>query len=225
MLHLQFGDRRRGKRSSSSEQLIQHEAQREDVASRCDFLSKQLFRRHVRRRSRAYVIGATDNRQSKVHDTNSPVAVEHHISRLEVAVNHAALVCRREAGAQLPRDVGCLVFGKASDPPKRRREILAADVLHRQVEEARDFTDVVDAADVRVRNLPRDANLVMELSEASWISLQISGKKFQRDRLPEPEIICSINLAHPAAAEETDNSIPLAENGARREAAMIDRIG
>ena len=94
-----------------------------------------------------------------------------------------------------------------------RRDQVSLDTLRR------------GATQARAKRLTRDANLIVELCEASRVALQLTGKEFQRDRLPEPEIIGSINLTHSPAAEKTDDSIPLAENGAGREAAMIDRVG
>jgi hypothetical protein len=133
-------------------------------------------------------------------------------------------MCSGKPGAQLTGDVSGLVFWEPSDATKRRREIFAADVLHREIEETGDFTDVVDATDIRVRDLARDSNLVVKLSEASGIPLQISWKELQRDGLAEPEIICSVNLTHAPAAEETNDSVSLAEDDTRGEAAVTDRV-
>ena len=72
--------------------------------------------------------------------------------------------------------------------------------------------------------MPRDSNLVVELSEAGGIPLQIDGKEFQRDGLAEPEIIRSVHLTHAAAAKQTDNPVPLAEDGTWRKTAVTDRV-
>jgi len=40
--------------------------------------------------------------------------------------------------------------------------------------------------------------------------------------LTESQIIGSINFTHSAAAKESDDSVPVAENRARREAAVTD---
>ena len=55
-----------------------------------------------------------------------------------------------------------------------RREILAVDVLHRQEQLAVDFADVVDAADVRMRDLPRGPHLVVELRQPRRIARRAS---------------------------------------------------
>jgi hypothetical protein len=73
-----------------------------------------------------------------------------------------------------------------------------------------------------MRDLSRDSNLVVELCEPGRIVLQFGREEFQRDRLTESQIIGSINFTHSAAAKETDDSVPVAENRARREAAVTD---
>ena len=65
-----------------------------------------------------------------------------------------------------------LVLWQPADAPQQRRQILAVHVLHREERVAVGFADVVDAADVRVRDLAREANLVVELREARRIALE-----------------------------------------------------
>ena len=60
-----------------------------------------------------------------------------------------------------------LVLRQPTDAPEQRREILAVDVLHRQETAAVRFAEVVQAADVPVRDLARDAQLVVELRRAA----------------------------------------------------------
>jgi hypothetical protein len=75
-----------------------------------------------------------------------------------------------------------------------------------------------------MRNLSRDANLVMELGEPRRIALQIDWKELQRDGLPETQVVSAVDLAHAAAPEETNNSVSFAENGTRRKAPMVDGV-
>lgn len=46
---------------------------------------------------------------------------------------------------------------------------------------------VRDAADVGMRDLPRDAHLAVELRQVLGIASPQGGKELQRDRLPEPQ--------------------------------------
>ena len=67
----------------------------------------------------------------------------------------ALLVGGGDAGAELPGDLHRLVLGQAADAPQQRGQILAVDVLHRQVVLAIHLADVEDAADVGVGHLAR----------------------------------------------------------------------
>ena len=137
-------------------------------------------------------------------------------------MDHASLVGGRQSRAQLPRDVGGFVFGEAADPAERGRQIFPVHVLHRQIQDAVGFTDVVDAADVRVRDLPRRAHLVVKLRETHRIVTKVLGQELQRDRLPEAHVIGAIDLAHPAAPEKADDAVARIEQRTRCETSVID---
>ncbi len=77
-------------------------------------------------------------------------------------MNHSALVRRGQAGAELARDLESLVAREPADPPEQRREVFPLDELHRQEVLAVGLPDVVDAAHVRVGDLPRRLDLVQE---------------------------------------------------------------
>jgi hypothetical protein len=56
-------------------------------------------------------IVAAGRRDAEVGDADVAVAVDHHVGRLEIAVQHAAFVRRGDAGAQLPRESIALSCG------------------------------------------------------------------------------------------------------------------
>ena len=113
--------------------------------------------------------------QAEVGDADLAGAVEHDVRGLQIAMDDAALVRRGEPGADLARDLERAIFGEAADAPQQRREILAVDVLHRQERAAVDLVDVVDAADVRVRDLPRHAHFGVELRQARGIAIDVGA--------------------------------------------------
>ena len=145
-------------------------------------------------------------------------AVEHDVRRLQVAMEDAPLVRRGQPGAELPRDLERLVLGQPADAAQQRRQVLAVHVLHREEQLAVDLADVVDAADVRVRHLPRGAHLVVELREPRRIVRERRRQELQRDRLAEPQVVGAIDLAHAAAPEQADDAIAAVEDapGANR---------
>ena len=151
--------------------------------------------------------------QAEVGDARAAAAVDHHVGRLQVAVQHASVVRRGEPRAELPRDLERLVLRKPADPLQQRGEILAVDVLHRQEVLAVDLADVVDAADVGMRDLARDAHLGVEaLERASGSDASRSRQELQRDRLAELQVVGAVDLAHAAAPEQADDAVALGED-------------
>ena len=196
------------------EELVENEAERVDVAPRRDLLPGELLRRHVGRCSGANRFARRAG-EPEVGDADLAAAVEHDVGGLEIAVDDVALVRRGEARADLPRDLERAIFGKSSDALQQRGQILAVDVLHRQERGAVDLVDVVDAADVRVRDLPRHPHFGVQLRQSRWIAIDIRRQELQRDRLSELQVVCAVDLAHAAAAEAFDDAVSAAEKSAR----------
>ena len=158
--------------------------------------------------------------QAEIGDADVAFAVEHHVGGFQVAMEHPALVRGGEAGAELARDIDGFVLRNAADPAKQRREILAVDVLHREESAAVRFAEVVQPADVLVRHLPRDPQLVVELRErARFVGRDGVGQEFQRDGLVERQVLGAIDFSHAAAAEQRHQAIAPGDNGSRSEAA------
>jgi hypothetical protein len=120
-------------------------------------------------------------------------------------MQHTAVVRRGQRGAQLACEIGGSVFGKTAEAAQRRGEIFAVDVLHGEKQMAVDFADVVHAADVRMGDLARRADFVVELREADGIVLEAVWQELQGDRLAEPQIVGAVHLAHAALAEHRDD--------------------
>ena len=106
-------------------------------------------------------------------------AVEHDVRRLQIAVEHAALVRRGQPCADLPRELERPFRREATDAAEQRAELLAVDELHREERVALDFVDVVDAADVRMRHLPRHPHFVVELHQPRGIAIDFGGRNLR----------------------------------------------
>ena len=166
VLRDEIRERLRLERPPAREELVEHQAERVDVAPHRDLAARELLGRHVGRRAGADVLHVAHGRQAEVHDADLAGAVEHDVGRLQVAMQDAALVRRREARAELPRDLERLVLRQPADAAQQRREILAVHVLHRQEQLPVDLADVVDAADVGMRRPgARGPDFVVELRE------------------------------------------------------------
>ena len=111
-------------------------------------------------------------------------------------------------------------MSSGSRPIRRSRddEILAVHVLHRQERQPVDLADVVHAAHVLVRHLPRQPDLRVELREADRIGFERRRQELERDRLTEVEVVGAIDLAHPTLPFALDDAIAAGEEGARLEA-------
>ena len=144
------------------------------------------------------------------------VAVDHHVRRLQVAVD-TPRSCAAATPAQSCRAIS-IALSCGMRPMRRSSdgEVFAVHVLHRQEPAAVGVAEVVQAADVLVRDLARDAQLVVELRPARGIAPRRLGQELQRDRLIEREVVGPIDLAHAAAAEQRHEAIAAGDDGAGR---------
>src|SRR5262249_56954078 len=117
-----------------------------------------------------------------------------------VAVDDAALVAGGQTGTQLAGEGNRAIFGKAADTLEQRREILAVDVLHREGAAAVRLAEVVEAADVLVRHLSRDAQLVVELREAGARGRDPLRPKIEGDPLVAGPGVGAVRLCPPPPA-------------------------
>ena len=126
-----LGERRGLEGLASGEELVEHEAERVDVALHGSALAGELLGRHVGGRARdlraALVVVDADG-EAEVGDLRAAAAVDHDVAGLQVAVQHALVVRRGEARAQLARDLDRLVrreavrcAAAARPGPRRRR--------------------------------------------------------------------------------------------------------
>ena len=185
-----------------------------------------MFRRHVGGRSAAYV-GALElagqSRQAEIGDEHVASAVEHDVGRFQIAVQHALLVRRGQSGAEAARDVEGLIGGQATDAAQQRRQVLPIHVFHRDVMLALELADVVNAADVGMRNLARNADLVQKPLEQDTVGGQRRRQEFQRDRLAQLQIGSAVDLAHPAPADERDDAVAAGDKSAGQETLLVGR--
>ena len=131
-------------------------------------------------------------------------------------MDHAALVRGGDAGAELARDVDRLVRRQAPDAAQQRRQVLAVDVFHGEKAAAVGVAQVVEAADVLVRHLAREAQLGVELGEARGVGGDAGGQELEGDRLLEREVFGAVDLAHAAAAEQRHQPVARRHDCPRR---------
>ena len=110
-----------GEGPPAGEQLVEHDAQRVDVALHRGLAAQQLFRRHVRGRAgaaRSARAGLGQYRQTEIGDAHLALGVEDDVGGLQIAVHDPALVRGGDAGANLPAHIERLVLGQPADTPR-----------------------------------------------------------------------------------------------------------
>ena len=211
---------------ASGEQLVEDEPERIHVGALGDAAAGELLGRHVGRRAGdlAHLFGGR-RRQAEVDDADLAAAVDHDVGRLEVAMQHAALVRGGDPGAQLPRHVERLFRRQAADPPQQRGQRLSVDVLHRQVVPALGFADVMDTADVRMGDVAGEPHFGDEALQHVALQDAVHREQLERDALPERQVVGAIDLTHPALTEQADDAVPAGEDAAWRKACLFNRRG
>jgi hypothetical protein len=88
-----------------------------------------------------------------------------------------------------------------------------------------DFADVVDPADVGVRDPPRNAHFILEALEQSLVACGLVWKKLEGYGLAESEIVGAVNLAHPAFSEQRNDAVAPGQQAPRKESAFVQVFG
>src|SRR5687767_3375224 len=101
-------------------------------------MSLQLFRRGVQGRPKEEACTRRPRRVEGAGDAEvgylgMSIFVEQDVVRLDVAVDHPALVGVRQTGADLVPEPGELLAGQPSPPVYKTLEVSARDVLHHYI--------------------------------------------------------------------------------------------
>ena len=86
-----------------------------------------------------------------------------------------------------------------------------------------DLADIVHAADVGVGHLEGIANLVEESLEPVAISIYAAWQELERHRLPELEIVRTVDLAHSPTAQKAHDAVSIVDDRAGNETHGIGR--
>jgi hypothetical protein len=113
-------------------------------------------------------------------------------------VQHPLLVGRRQAGAKLLGNLQPLVHGQSADAAQQSLQVLAVDVLHRQEMLAAHLVDIVNPANVGMRDLPGQAHLAQEHLEPPRALRDLVRQEFEGHRMAELQIVGAIDLSHAA---------------------------
>ena len=226
MLHPrhQFGDGRRLAALATPEQhVVEHQAERVDVGAMIDGDAPGLFRRHVldgaddgaaggHAQARAARRGPGD---AEVHDQRVTFALDHDVGGFQVAMHDPGFVGGREARRHLPGNRDGAILGEPAFFLEQRRQVRSLHVRHRDVRDAVDLAEIVDANHVLVRDLAREEKLALEAALEGLGGLGVVGvwrpDDLHGDRDLEHLVPGLIDRAHPAGAEQPDDVIAGAE--------------
>src|SRR5271166_6383244 len=148
---------------ASSQHFIEHYAQRKKVGADGGAGTLQLLGRHVHRctgevpRARQFQRQAGE---SEVHEAHPAPPVDHDVGWLQIAVQNTVLVGGAQTGANLTGNLKSFFTGRTAHPPQYRGQVLAIDVLHGEEVLPVEMTDVEDAADIGMRDLASQTDLV-----------------------------------------------------------------
>ena len=73
-----------------------------------------------------------------------------------------------------------------------------------------------------MRDLAGDADFAVKTLEQALVLRGLFGQELQRHRLAEGEVGSAVDFAHAAAAQQSDDAIASAQQGAREKAAFVD---
>ena len=210
---------RAGEGTPPGEHLEQNDAEGELVRAEVERQPARLFRRHIgdgaeqatglrgERRFHARMAGGLGEGsarcvfgEAEVEDLDQTLGGDHHVVRLEIAVDDPFLVRRGEAMGDLRRDRNQPAQrGKSLFDP--RREAPAEDELHRDVGEALVLADLVNGDDVRMVQGRGGARLLSEAQIVLRTLVEALGEQLDRDDAPEGRVARAVEPAHAAGAE------------------------
>ena len=224
-----FGRRRAQEGALAAGELVEHDAQREQVRPRVGAFAPHLLGRHVAHgaenragvgRSHRLLVVRSGSwcrllGQAEVENLHAAVAEQHDVLGLEIAVNDAAVVCGRQAARHLDRHVGtlprrertlpefvaqCLAVEELSDQERRPdRALIRIDDLG--------AADVVHRHDIRVIDRGDRARLALESREPIGISCKNRGQHLDGDVAAEPRVPRPIDDAHTSGADERQDFV------------------
>ena len=116
-------------------------------------------------------------------------------------MQNAFAMSRGEARAKLARNFNSFVLRKPADAAKQRRQIFPIDILHREKRLALDFADIVDAANVGMRDATRDSDLVAKAFEQRFVMGRGIGQELEGDRLSKRQVVSAVDFAHAAFSQ------------------------
>ena len=204
--------------------FVDHQAKRKQVRAFRRLLPRQLFGSDIGGSAGDPIDPIAGlHGEAEVHDADAAPTIEHDVRRFEIAMQDPMFVGGGKTGAQLAGDVVGLLRGQAPDALAHRDESFAVDVLHRQVMPVFRLADVEYTADIWMGDRPSQPHFRRKPGERVAAHRPEVGQQLERHRLPQPEILGAVDLAHGSTSEKTDDAKTCGEHMPRREPGIADR--
>ena len=139
-------------------------------------------------------------RETEVDDADATVGSDHHVRRLEIAMQNPTVVRLREGLGDGQADADGLPQWRPLAPGPLA-EILTFDVFEGDPRSTLVFTHGVDGDDVRVVEARRGPCLEQKAPHRLVRAEQIGRDDFQGHLSTEEGVACEVHLAHRASAE------------------------
>jgi len=214
--------------------LVEHDAEREDVAAVIDVLARRLLRRHVAELAGQHLgarVLAARARDPEIDHLHEAVLRDEQVRRRDIEVDDVErLAGQRRAFRAALRVKIAQPRGRLADQldrvlerqepavrdaaPAQLVELLTDDVLHRDVRDAVVLVDVVDVHDVGVVELRADLRLVEEHLDDPRIIGELRAQLLDHDFLLEAghrRLARQIDLRHTADREPAQQRVAPAE--------------
>ena len=206
-------------RQRVGEELVQDDADREEVRTRVDFLSHHLLGRHVVGRAqhvahlRLLVLlaafGVVDAADAEVGDLHRAGLVDQHdVAGLDVAVDDAFLVRVIKRSRELDADLDDLLHRQDLVGRQQLAQRHAVDQLHRDVRLLAVDADVEDRDDVGVRQHARGARLAQEAQTVLVIVGELRFEQLDGDRPVDLRVVGLVDARHRAFADDFADFVP-----------------
>ena len=154
------------------------------------------------------------SRDPEVHDDRA-VAQDHDVCWLEITVDNACFVSGHEAGRHIACDAKRCRHRQLALFLQRSCKVGTLEIRHRDVLDAVDFAEVVDANDILMSNLSSEDELLLEpplhFPRGQRIARGFRAYHLQRHRHPKLRVPGVVHSSHAADAEHPHDVITVAE--------------